>query len=338
MTANDAEVFEALRQLLSSDTDIASVRDIRRQPSEYRSSFALEEITVSLADGRTLSMMFKDLGWHSLTEVGRLAKPAHLYDPEREIDVYREVLSTASLGTARCYGAIVDPPRQRYWLFMEKAPGAELYQHGELEVWSHAARWLAGFHHDPAIRSAAEDAKVAPRLVRYNADHFRGWFDRAIALATEHRGDQVAAPLRKLVRRYDEVVRFLASLPTCFVHGEFYASNILVDTSQPLARVCPVDWELAGIGPGVVDLAALVVGKWTDAQREELIDAYRSGLPPDHPWSDDVAALSRAVDFARLHLAVKWLGWSRYWTPPTTQAHDWLAEAVAMAEKLELYS
>jgi aminoglycoside phosphotransferase (APT) family kinase protein len=139
-------------------------------------------------------------------------------------------------------------------------------------------------------------------------------------------------------RCFHEAFEFLVSLPTAFIHGEFYASNVLVDTSRQPVRVCAVDWELAGIGPGVLDLAALVVGNWTDAQRAELIDAYRSGLPRDHSCFNDFAALSHAVDFARLQLAVQWLGWSLNWTPPTAHTHDWLAEAIAMAEKLEMYS
>jgi hypothetical protein len=109
MTANYADVFEALQSLLSGDKGFATISEVQRRPCEYRSSFALEEITVSFADGRCLSVMFKDLGWHSLDEAGRQAKPEHLYDPLREIEVYRRVLARASLGTACCYGTVVEP-------------------------------------------------------------------------------------------------------------------------------------------------------------------------------------------------------------------------------------
>jgi hypothetical protein len=107
-----------------------------------------------------------------------------------------------------------------------------------------------------------------------------------------------------------------------------------IRTFQP-ARVSTVDWELAGIGPGAIDLAALVVGKWTDAQRAALVAAYRTALPADHRWRRDLAALDRVVDCARLYLAVQWLGWSPDWTPPAEHAHDWLREAVEIAEQLE---
>ncbi len=328
------EVWEALGQILAADADFPATREGRLKQSEYRSSFALTDITVSLADGRVLSIIFKNLGWDWLTTAGKRAKSELLYDPAREIEVYRHVLSGAALGTAHLYGAIVDPDRQRHWLFIEKAPGAELYQNGDLDVWCLAARWLAGLHNDAGVRRAAESPEVAPRLVRYDAAFFRYWIGRAVEFTAQRRGAEAAAPLRVLSRRYDDVAQFLASLPAAFVHGEFYASNVLVDMAQQPARICTVDWELAGIGPGAIDLAALVAGNWTDAQRTALIGAYREALPADHLWLRDAAALDRAVDFARLQLAVQWLGWSPDWTPPAAHAHDWLQEAADMAEKL----
>jgi len=31
---------------------------------------------------------------------------------------------------------------------------------------------------------------------------------------------------------------------------------------------------------------------------------------------------------------MQWLGWSADWSPPAEHAHDWLGEAIAMAEQL----
>ena len=191
-------------------------------------------------------------------------------------------------------------------------------------------------HDNDGVLRSAEAPEVAPRLVCYDAAFFRYWISRAVEFTTQRRGAEDAAPLVKIGRRYELVIESLAALPKSFVHGEFYASNVLVDLEEKPARVSAVDWELAGIGPGAIDLAALVVGKWTDAERASLIAAYREGLSEDHPLRHDVAALDRAVDFARLHLAVQWLGWSPDWTPPAAHAQDWLREAVEMAGKLGL--
>jgi len=122
---------------------------------------------------------------------------------------------------------------------------------------------------------------------------------------------------------YAEVMERLGQLPTTLVHGELYASNVLVAPG----RVCPVDWELAGIGPGVLDVAALTAG-WPDEERSTLIDAYRSASkePPDRD----------GVDRAALHLSVQWLGWSPDWTPTPENALDWRAEIAKLVEALGL--
>src|SRR5262249_41910965 len=73
---------------------------LERRASLYRSSFALEELDVWLADGTALRLVFKDLGWHTLLEQGRRAKPSFLHDPLREIRLYQHVLDPATLGTA----------------------------------------------------------------------------------------------------------------------------------------------------------------------------------------------------------------------------------------------
>jgi thiamine kinase-like enzyme len=94
-------------------------------------------------------------------------------------------------------------------------------------------------------------------------------------------------------------------------------------------RVAPVDWELAAAGPGLTDLAALV-GGWPEADREALASAYA-----DVPGIPSFSA--RDLDYARLQLAIQWLGWApASWTPPEGQRHDWLAEALELAERLEL--
>ena len=107
-----------------------------------------------------------------------------------------------------------------------------------------------------------------------------------------------------------------------FVHGEFYASNILVSPG----RVCPVDWEMAGIGPGVLDLAALATA-WEGADRARIVAAYADerGAPVDE----------EDLDAARLVLAVQWLGWAEGWEPPREHATDWLAEATAAHDDSE---
>ena len=127
----------------------------------------------------------------------------------------------------------------------------------------------------------------------------------------------------------------LAAVPAAFVHGEFYASNVLVDLTPGRLRVCPVDWEMAGLGPGLVDLAALVTG-WAEEDREALALRYHSALPSRGGWAPTYPEFRVLLDCSRLMLAVRWLGWSPQWSPPEEHARDWLADAMELADGLGL--
>jgi thiamine kinase-like enzyme len=123
------------------------------------------------------------------------------------------------------------------------------------------------------------------------------------------------------------VVDRLARLPATLVHGELYASNVLLAGE----RVCVVDWELAGIGPGVLDVAALTAGL-ADDDAAALAETYRLAL--EHP--PDAREFAFELDCARLHVAIQWLGWSPDWTPPPEHARDWRAELPGLAARVGL--
>jgi Ser/Thr protein kinase RdoA (MazF antagonist) len=202
---------------------------------------------------------------------------------------------------------------------LEKVPGIELYQVGDFETWRGVARWLRRMHE--AFRERTLDAARAAPLIHYDKDFYARWLERARSFAST-RGRAAVQALDEIARGYDAVIDRLASLPATFIHGEFYASNVLVDESS--ARVCPVDWELCALGPGLIDLAALTAGKWTDEERAALVAAYDDSIPRD------------AMECCRLHLAVQWLGWSPQWSPPAEHEHDWLTEATRCARRLRM--
>lgn len=323
---SDSELHDALGRALT-EAGVGFPREIRRRPFEYRTSFPLEELDVELEDGTELRLVFKDLGWAGLDEEARLAKPEFLHDPLREPAVYASVLAPADFGAPRYYGSAIDPGAGRCWLFIERVEGRELYQVGNLELWRTAGSWLGEMH--LALAEDLERHAERGRLIDYDAAFYRRWMDRAREFATApDLPASRAESLGRLAERYDSVVEGLLDLPKTVIHGEFYASNVLVgDGATP--RVCPVDWELAATGPGLVDLAALISGGWSEGDREAIVAAYRSAVG---------GAFSPAqLDLCRLHLAVQWLGWAPpSWTPPEEQRHDWLDEALTLAERLHL--
>jgi aminoglycoside phosphotransferase (APT) family kinase protein len=118
------------------------------------------------------------------------------------------------------------------------------------------------------------------------------------------------------------------------IHGEFYASNVLVQTGEE-KRVCAVDWEMAAFGPGLTDLAALTAGSWTDGQRTAIALAYHDALSStDTSWRPSVQEFLDALDCCRLQAALQWLGWASNWTPPPEHRHDWLGDVLQVISRL----
>ena len=323
-----AELAGALRGRLASDREIMRL-SIR--PNPYRSSFALHDLDVTLDDGTQLELLLKNLSWHSLRRGVIGGRPAFLYDPLREIEVYRELLQPYALGTPAFYGASVDPARDRFWLLIERVQGFQLAETGDFSAWEEAARWLAGMH-DRLLLRLGEVPGVRRRLVRYDADFYRGWARRTAAFLQQKRcSDRVRRGLLHIVGRYDAVVEELLELPTGVAHGEFYSYNVIVPESESGLRVCPVDWEAAACAPLLVDLAALTAGSWTPEERRSLALAYRGVARA----ASGANGFFRALDLCRLHLALQWTGWSER-ALRRSRWNDWALEAIAAAETLGL--
>ncbi len=267
------------------------VSSVKCSPYPYGTSHRLELVDVLFEDGSKVQMLLK---YANLS--GSETKPTFLLDPRREIEAYG-LLASADLGVPVCHAASAE------WLLLEKVPGVELWQLGELDAWARAAGWIAALH----VYFTRRPAPASRHWIRYDADYMRLWPERA-----RSHEPRVA----KILLTHDRAVEILSAQPVTFVHGEFYASNVLVAGS----RVAPVDWEMAGLGPGALDIAALATG-WEKTKRKALVEAYGTVAP-------------EALDAARLHLALQWLGWSADWTPPPEHSHDWLAEAFDAAEHL----
>jgi hypothetical protein len=216
---------------------------------------------------------------------------------------------------------VVNEEAGRYWLFLEAIEGRGLYEVGDIGVWEEVVRSVAALH-----RSLAE--LRSPHLLHFDRDYCRLWPRRALRFAAP----EATRALEPVVAGYEAVVDRLVSLPAAPIHGELYASNVLVAETDGNRRVWFVDWEMAAVGPALVDLAALTAGGWTEDERRGLVLAYRSELGQATAEEDTFADLDRC----RLHLAFQWLGWSPDWTPPTAHRRDWLAEALYLAEKLGL--
>jgi aminoglycoside phosphotransferase (APT) family kinase protein len=326
----DADILSTLStSLADQELEPTSLALLSRQPSVYASSHRLEEIKVRLPSGSVLSLLLKVLGAGGLSEVGRKAKPVHLYDARREMAVYQRVLGPHGVDSARLYGC-----REGYetapWVLLEHVDGAELYQIGDLAIWQTVARWAAALHRrfpPPEI-----DSHVRNRLLLVDRNYLLQWPHRALSMISGRISMARRSALMRLSQSYAEAVDALLEYPSSLMHGEFYASNILVGKqSDRSPRVVPVDWEMAAVGPGVLDLAALTSGHWEPGERERIVSAYADGAS----WGNQ-HDIARGLKLAQLHQSWQWLGWSTNWTPPASQAQDWLSQTLQLGNELGL--
>ena len=328
-------IRSALQSGLRQRGTRGAIARIDRRPSLYASSFALEELDVELDDGSRLALMLKNLSRRAMNEDALRVKPDFLFDPQREIAVYRHIVEPQKLGAA-LFAAHVDPKSEGCWLVIERIDGRELYQVGELDIWTNVAGWLGGMH-DRLSRLDLDQLRARARLVLYDADFYLHWLSRAeTALARATPESKASRAAFNHVRAcYHRVIERLEALPVTVIHGEFYASNVLTANENGRLRVCPVDWEMAAVAPGLIDLAALTLGQWTTEDLRTFFSAYLDAMP-NGGRSLALDDMMEAVDYCQIHLAVQWLGWFSTQPPHPSHARDWLAETVQRVERLGL--
>jgi hypothetical protein len=262
---------------------------VSRRPSPYRSSAPLVEVDVLDREGALQRLVVKDLSRAALTERARRAKPAFLADSQREVVVYRDLLEGAGLGAATLFPLVGDA---QDLLAIERVPAVPLEQVGEFEVWRRVFVWLAGLH------DRFRGIELPACLLRYDAR----LLDR-LSGSDEPR-------LRRAVRR-------LGSVGSTLVHGDLYPANVLTVGE----RICAVDWELAGVGAGALDVASLSTG-WDESHQRDLVEAYRTALAEPPP----AETLDREVRSARVVLAARWVTARRTAAAPPEHDYDFAAD------------
>jgi thiamine kinase-like enzyme len=165
-------------------------------------------------------------------------------------------------------------------------------------------------------------------LIIHDAEFF--WSRAELALrATSEVSADLGGRLAKVVGHYARAVDVMMSQPPTLLHGGYRPSNVLVQIRSDPGRVCTVDWEEAGLGPPLHDLAYLADG-FQPPTLDRLLDAYRegaqgSGMPL--PGRDEMVEI---IDCFRLHMVMNLLGRSLIsnWSEPG------VIKLVTMAEQL----
>jgi hypothetical protein len=268
---------------------------LARAQHEYWSTHPAEVVTCRTGGGTTLRLLCKYSGGADSLAHGHRGGVAY------EAEVSRRVLAFPEVSTPRLHGTHFDPATGWTWLVLEYLDDClRLEMTAGDAAHTRTARWLGAFH---AAHERLSDDPSHAFLSRYDEQYYAGWVGRARRFARPLEGK--VPWFAAVCDAAGDLFESLLSAPQTVIHGEFYPKNVLLLTR----RVIPVDWESAAIGPGEIDLAALVEG-WGERVSRACVTAYLRARGA----GGDRAAIGRRLDAARAYLCFRWLGDRPEWT------------------------
>jgi aminoglycoside phosphotransferase (APT) family kinase protein len=319
----EASLRQALERLLGrAEGRPVQVIALTRTPSPFAGVFPAEVLSVSLRGGGERSLFVKHLGPEQADHPEKQCR-------DREVRVYEELLADEALPAPRYYGSRWNEATGRREVYLEYVADWDLRYQG-LEHWFTAARRLARLHAHFAGR--AGELGACDFLLRFDGDYFRQWAARALDVVGGY-ADELAAALGRVVGGYGRVCELLARQPPTLVHNDLAPKNVLADRSHTPARICIVDWEMAGVGCGPLDLVDLKYGLDPEADWR-MCAAYRAGLAGTDLLPDDPGELDRLFAACELHKTVHRLAHARGWGLPADTVARWVAEARDLAGRV----
>ena len=224
----------------------------------------------------------------------------------REVGVYLSLATELPMRTPPLVAAAPSGD----WLVLEAVRPLRRAERWKADDYAKAVRGLAALHE--RFTGLQEDLYAFPWLGRPLEADF-GIHVAAAAQAIEHivtsgrpealasRPERVAM-LARLTAQADQIVRPLLDLPATLLHGDYWPGNIAVTRD---GRQVVYDWQMASVGPGVLDLFTFVTkSRWIfgtlPVEEAELIDRYRAELAErtGERWSEP--AWDAIWDHARL--------------------------------------
>jgi thiamine kinase-like enzyme len=132
--------------------------------------------------------------------------------------------------------------------------------------------------------------------------------------------------MERLCADYGPACEFLARQPATLVHNDLACKNVIADRSCTPARICIIDWELAGVGCGLLDLAHLKYGL-EGASEQQMVDEYRSQLRSNDLLPSDDREFARLLAACELHKTFYRLAHSPAWKLAMEKLACWVGEA-----------
>ena len=309
-----------LRRIARETWGGVEVESFARQPLP-RTSYVVDVVTVRLLDGSEQRVLLKDFG------SSRIPKDNEAARRERELRVYRDILPTLELGAPKYLGSVWQEDLPRFWLLMEFVEGRTLRKQS-FRLYLAAARELGKMQGSLAAAADRLQGLVGDGwwLQRHDAEFFRRRAEAAV-LAAQNVVPDLAPRVERLASGYEPVIEIMAAQQTTLVHGSLRPRNVMVTADE---RICPIDWELAGWGSPLYDLAFLSDG-FDHVDASALYTAWRHGF--EHrglvaPPADEIA---RTVDCFKLHKIFKALSECATWSEQHRAVEKYLDAAERLA-------
>ena len=172
---------------------------------------------------------------------------------------YENVVPELALSSPTYYGSLEDADGS-CWLFLEDV-GRERFSAHDPTHRSLASRWLARLPRSGATVEAGRQLPDAgpPRYLRHlwagRAGLQRNFGNPGLSDSDRETLTDILAMLDRVEGLWDAIVRACAGLPETVVHGDFRPKNVRVRDELTGPVLYALDWELAGWGVPVADLA-----------------------------------------------------------------------------------
>ena len=310
---------ELLAPVLGPDV---RVEGVRREPCPFASLFPAEVISLSVRDRRPLRLFLKHLGPEGSHQPDKRRR-------DREARVYQDLLDDPALAVPRYYGSRLNEDTGRLELYLEYLDDWPLKYHG-LEYWFAAARELARFHAHFAERG--DLLRECDFLLALDAGYFADWAERARAAVSSYSAP-FAAAMEPVLAAHGRVCELLARQPITLVHNDLAPKNVIADRTRSPSRICFVDWEMAGVGCGLLDLVHLKYGLDATTDRE-MVDVYRTELRGTGLLPTDDAEFERVLSACEVHKTLYRLAHCGTLRPPPSTLEQWVVDARAHSDRV----
>jgi hypothetical protein len=222
---------------------------------------------------------------------------------------YEEVVPHLMLSSPAYFGS-AEEPDGTCWLFLEDV-GRTKFSAQDPTHRALASRWIGRLHRFGAEIEAARQLPEGgpPRYLRHLRDartRVRGNFENpGLAAGDREVLTETLALLDRVEGRWDAIVRACAELPETIVHGDFRPKNVRIREEPSGPVLYALDWEMAGWGVPVVDLAP---GRGDEATLQIDPAIYADSLRGHGPRLDreSIERLSLTGALLRRMAAIDW--------------------------------